>query len=126
MKPFKRADRVAALMQRVLSQILQKEIQDPRLDMVTITRVRLSADLKFARIYFASISGPDRRASIAAGFADASGYVKRALSAQIALRYMPQLEFFYDESYDYASRIYGILKTLESENGADHPQAEEE
>ncbi|PIP37091.1 MAG: ribosome-binding factor A [Desulfobacterales bacterium CG07_land_8_20_14_0_80_52_14] len=129
MKPFRRADRVAAQIQKILSEILQKEIQDPRLKMVTITRVKLTSDLKFARIYFASISGEERKVTIAAGFKDASGYIKRALSGRLGLRYMPDLQFFYDESYDHASKIFRILKALETDNGdhgTDHRQTEEQ
>ncbi len=122
MKPFRRADRVAALILRVLSEVLQREIQDPRLERVTFTRVKLSSDLKFARIYFVSLFDADdkQKVSFITGFKDASGYFKRALSIQLDLRYMPELKFFWDEPREQASRIYGILKSLETDNGTDH------
>jgi len=120
MKPFRRADRVAAMIQRILSEILQKDIRDPRLEKVTLTRVKLSSDLKFARIYFSSFSGKDGADAAAAGFRDASGYLKRALSEALEIKFIPDLKFFYDASYDHASRINRILKSLETRNGTDH------
>ncbi len=125
MKPFRRADRVEALVLRELSQVLQKGIKDPRLKMVTITRVKLSSDLRFARIYFSCTSGQNGKSDVEAGFRTASGYLKRTLSERLDLRYMPELKFFYDESYDYASRIDRILNSLKTGNGTDHRQAEE-
>lgn len=113
MKTFARADRVAALMQRVLADILRKGVKDPRLDMATITGVSLSRDLKNARVYFA-ISGNQERVDAALqGFNSALGYIRRAVAEEMALRYMPSIRFVYDTSFDYGDRIEKVLKTLD-------------
>lgn len=125
MKPFTRADRVGGLIQKVLSELLQKDLKDPRLKMISITGVKVSADLKLARVYFIT-SGDDRRKQEAAdGFKTALGYLKRELAPRLGLRYMPELKFFYDDSYDYGNRIDTILKSLKPEDESD-PQAIEE
>ena len=117
---FSRSDRVSGLIQEVLSDILKKEIADPRLQMATITGVKMSADLKLASIYY-TISGDKKALNAAAqAFNHAHGYIKKKLARQLELRYMPQLRFFYDESFDYGSRIEKLLKTVSTENGTNH------
>ena len=120
MTSFSRSDRVSGLIQEVLSDILQKEIADPRLQMATITGVKMSADLKLASIYY-TISGDSNAIDASAhAFNRAHGYIKKKLARQLELRYMPQLRFFYDESFDYGSRIEKLLKTVSTENGTNH------
>ncbi len=120
MIPFSRADRVGGLIQEVLSNLLKKDIHDPRLKMATITNVRMSRDLKLARIYF-SIYGDNSKAEAAAkGFESARGFIKRSLARKLSLRYMPDLTFFYDVSFDYGSHIDELLKRITTENGQDN------
>ena len=120
MTAFSRADRVSGLIQEVLSDLLNKSIHDPRLQMATITRVKMSPDLKLARIYF-SIYGDDNKSEAAAkGFESARGFIKRNLARKLGLRYMPDLHFFYDDSFDYSSPIDKLLKKISTNNGPDH------
>ena len=123
MKSFPRSDRVGGHIQRVLSDLLQKDIKDPRLDMVTITDVKLSDDLRKARIYFTT-STPKNTERAIKGFKSARGYVKRVLSQHLGLRYMPDIEFLYDESFDYASRIDRLLKSTKTDNEKDYKPPE--
>ncbi len=126
MRPFSRADRVASQIQRVLSAILVKEAGDPRIEAATITRVKLSRDLRLARIYFAvHAQGAEREAAIE-GFRNARAYLKRQLAPELGLRYMPELEFFYDDTFDHAARIDRILKNLHQDHAGDHPSADSE
>ena len=112
---FKRADRVGGQVQKELSDLLQKEIRDPRLDLVTIMRVSITDDLRSARIYFSVAEGEERKLSALAGFKSASGYLRRKLSSRLELRHMPKLEFFYDESFDRATRVNKVLKAIQNE-----------
>lgn len=116
MKPFARSDRVGGQIQKVLSEILLKKIKDPRLKAATITSVKMSRDLKFAKVYFVTSGGKERMDEAVEGFKSAIGYVKRKLAAQLGLRYMPELRFFYDDSFDYGSHIDEIIKAVKSEN----------
>ena len=120
MMPFSRADRVSGLIQEVLSDLLKKDIHDPRLKMATITNVVMSRDLKLARVYF-SIFGDSNKAQAAAdGFESARGFIKRSLAGKLSLRYMPDLKFFYDESFDYGSHIDELLRKITTDNGPDN------
>jgi ribosome-binding factor A len=116
MKPFVRSDRVSGQIQKVLSDILLKKIKDPRLEAATITSVKMSRDLKFARVYFVTSGGKESIKEAIEGFKSALGYVKRKLAAQLGLRYMPELRFFYDDSFDYGSHIDKLIKAVKSEN----------
>ncbi|MFC1858762.1 30S ribosome-binding factor RbfA [Thermodesulfobacteriota bacterium] len=124
MKPFARADRVSGLIQKTLSDLLSKNIKDPRLEMTIITGVKMSADLKSARIYFTTSGGRRNKDEALEGFRHALGYVKRTLARRLGLRYMPDLKFFYDESFDYGSRIDNLLKSIEIDDEFDHTSSE--
>ena len=124
MKPYARADRVSGLIQAALSDLLNKSIKDPRLDAVSITRVKMTADLKYARIYFVTSGSAASRDDAAAGFRKAHGFIKYALAQEIELRYMPELQFLYDDSIDYGLHIETLLKQLKNET--DHTSPEEE
>ena len=113
---FKRADRVGGQVQKELSDLLQKEIRDPRLDFVTIMRVSISDDLRSARIYFSVAEGERRKLSALAGFKSAAGYLRRKLSRRLELRHVPELEFLYDESFDRATRINRVLNGIRNGN----------
>jgi ribosome-binding factor A len=120
MTPFSRADRVSGLVQEVLSELLKKRIHDPRLAMTTITRVKMSRDLKIARIYFTIYGDSQKSEAAAKGFDSARGFIKRSLAGRLGLRYMPDLKFFYDDSFEYGSHIDQLLKKISTDNGPDH------
>ncbi|MEW6670404.1 MAG: 30S ribosome-binding factor RbfA [Thermodesulfobacteriota bacterium] len=125
MKPFSRSDRVGGQIQKVLSELLHKGIKDPRLKMTSISSVKVSADLKYARIYFITSGDVKRRQEAADGFNKAMGYLKRELARQLGLRYMPELKFFYDDSFDYGTRIDKILNSLNTDHESNHTAVEE-
>ncbi|MGB6011939.1 MAG: 30S ribosome-binding factor RbfA [Desulfobacterales bacterium] len=126
MKPFARSDRVCGHIQKALSDILLKKIKDPRLEFATITNVKMSRDLRAARIYFTTTGNKKSAEEALEGFKSAIGYVKRTLAGQLGLRYMPELKFFYDESFDYGSHIDKILKDVKADNGFNHTSFKEE
>jgi ribosome-binding factor A len=120
MKPYSRSDRVGGLIQQVLAELLLKEISDPRLSQTTITAVKVSRDLRIAKIYFAT--GDKEGASKAAmeGFNRARGFVKRELAQRLGLRYMPDLKFFYDDAIDRGARVEQLLKMVKENDRTDH------
>jgi ribosome-binding factor A len=120
MIPFSRADRVGGLIQKVLSNILKKSIKDPRLKMATITGVKVSRNLKQARIYFTISGGSQKKGAAIKGFNSAHGFIKRTLAHELELKYMPDIKFFYDESLDYGTHIDELIESIKSENGSNH------
>jgi ribosome-binding factor A len=120
MKPFARSDRVSGQIQKTLSDILLKSVKDPRIESAIITSVKMSRDLKIARVYFTVPGGKKGIEEAIQGFKSALGYVKRKLAGQLGLRYMPEIKFFYDESFDYGEYIDKLLKTVKEDNEFHH------
>lgn len=126
MKPFSRADRVGSHIQRALSDLLAKEIKDPRLSLVVISGVKLTRDLRIARVYFTTTGGTIDPEAAIDGFNRALGFIKRELARSLGLRYMPDLAFFYDESYDYGTRIDTLLRSVQGEHVSDYKPVDDE
>jgi len=120
MKSYTRGDRVAGLIQEVLSGVIKKSIRDPRIQSSVITGVKMSPDLKLAKIYFFVSDRISTPQEALAGFRKATPFIKYTLAREIDLRYMPDLKFYYDESIDYGFHIESILKKIEKENAARH------
>lgn len=114
MIPFARSDRVGGLIQQVLSEILNKDIGDPRLKMATITAVEVSRDLRLARVYFTTPGGKQKKDAAIKGFNSARGFIKKALAQEIDLKYMPDIKFFYDESLEYGAHIEELIKSTKN------------
>ncbi len=113
MTAVKRTNRVSGLIQAEVSDLLLKKINDPRLALVTITGVRVSSDLRIARIYFCMGSSSTRsKEEVLSGFKSAVGFMRRELGHCLKLRYVPELVFHYDESFDYGDRIDRIMRDL--------------
>ncbi|MGA7144432.1 MAG: 30S ribosome-binding factor RbfA [Desulfobacterales bacterium] len=123
MKPFARADRVGGQIQKVLSDILLKRVKDPRLKSASITGVKMSRDLRIARVYFITSDNENTVDKTIDGFKSALGYVKYKLAAELGLRYMPELRFFYDESFEYGGRIDNLLSRIHDDDRQDRDNA---
>ncbi|MDX1837804.1 30S ribosome-binding factor RbfA [Legionella taurinensis] len=105
---FKRTDRVAEMLQRKLSQIIQQEIKDPRLpSFVTISGVKVSGDLSHAKVYFTVLGDENKQAAVILN--TAASYLRTALARTIKLRTVPQLHFVYDESIEYGRRLSKLI-----------------
>ena len=122
---FNRADRVGGQVQRILAGLIQKGVNDPRLAQATITGVTLSRDLRIAKVYFSMHGGAEKQV-ILEGFESAKGFIKRELARELGLRYMPDLKFFYDGSFDYGAHINRVLKSLQTDDEKNNPSAGEE
>lgn len=124
MRPFSRSDRVSGQIQKTLSDLLHKEIKDPRVEGAMITGVKMARDLKSARIYFvmprAAGESEEIKKDAVKGFHSALGYIKRTLAGKLGLRYMPDLKFYYDDSFEHGARIEAVLKTLKQDDESDN------
>lgn len=113
---FKRTDRVAEMIQRKLAEIIPKEVKDPRLTgFITISAVKVAADMGHAKIYFTVLRNEDRKLTSSILNAAAS-YLRTALSRSISLRTIPQLHFVYDESIEYGERLSHLIDKVNLPN----------
>ena len=115
MKPYSRSDRVGEQIRKVLAELLQKEISDPRLAGTLITAVKMSRDLRIAKIYFATTSTRSASHDATEGFDRARGFIKKELAHRLGLRYMPDLKFFYDDAIDRGARMEELIKMVKNE-----------
>jgi ribosome-binding factor A len=106
---------VGGLIQQEISDLLSRKLKDPRLEMVVITGVDVSPDLKQARVFFSRYGRPEEVRQSLAGLQKAAGFIKRELGTRLQLRYVPELQFVHDASYAYGDRIESLLKTLKRE-----------
>ncbi len=112
MKPYPRADRIGVAIQTALSELLSRKIEDPRISKVTISSVELTPDLRIAYIYFTLFSGEEKVEEAMAGFESSRGYIKKHIAPKLGLRYMPELKFIYDKSFDHGSKIEALLNSV--------------
>ena len=106
---YQRADRVGDLLLEIIAAILSREIRDPRLRAVTLTGVKVSKDLRHAKIFFSLLGETHDRVEAVAGLKSATGFIRGKLSKQLDLRFVPAIEFAYDDTEEAAQRIHALL-----------------
>ena len=108
-------DRLNNLFLEEISKILRTEIKDERISFVTITDVKITNDLSFAKVYVTVLNDKERD-NIIKLLNKASNFIERELSRRIDIRKMPDITFVYDESLEYAANIENIIESIEHNN----------
>jgi ribosome-binding factor A len=112
----RRVDRIEEQLRMEISEIIEREIQDPRIGLVTVTAVKVSPDLRYARVFVTMLGGPDQRKKTIEGLRSAAGYARRSLSKRLHhLKRTPELRFDYDEAIEKGIRIEELLEQIKSE-----------
>jgi len=102
---YSRSTRVAEQMQRELSVMIRRELRDPRLALVSVTRVDLSPDLGYARVYVHSLDPNPDREGIVSGLTKAAGFLRGQIGKRLRLRIAAQFEFHYDQGLEAAAEM---------------------
>ncbi|HWR68240.1 MAG TPA: 30S ribosome-binding factor RbfA [Desulfomonilia bacterium] len=113
-----RQARVGDLIRQTIAELIQRRVKDPRVQGITITGVDVSVDLKVGRIYFCVLD-PARKDDALEGLRSAAGFLRHELKKGLHLRAVPSLIFSYDESFDYGSKIDGILDHISKHENHD-------
>jgi len=113
----RRPERVAEMVLRELSQMLIRDLKDPRLRGVTLTRVKMSDDLRHGRVFFSHLQGQAHSAEAVKGFRSASGFIRRQIGRTLQLRYTPELDFEFDPGIENAARVDALLRANPPKNG---------
>lgn len=108
----KRSERVGDLILEFVSQVLSREINDPRVGVVTLTGVEVSNDLKHARVFFSVLVNQQGKDEVLSGLRSASGFIRSKIARELKLRYVPTLEFIYDDTQANAQRIEELLRKV--------------
>lgn len=93
-----------------ISEILHDEVKDKNVKFVTITEVRITNDLSFAKVYFTSLE--EDRKEVTDALNKASGFIRSSLCDKVKIRKMPEIHFVYDESVDYGKKIDNIIEEI--------------
>ncbi|MFO7325959.1 MAG: 30S ribosome-binding factor RbfA [Pseudomonadota bacterium] len=100
--------RLESQVQRVLAELVAREVKDPRVGPLTITQVKLAPDLSIARVYYVPFGG-GAGADIEEGLAAAAGFLRGEVGRRAGLRHAPKLEFIFDDSFDRAERLNALI-----------------
>jgi len=106
----RRPERVAEMVLRELSQMLVRDLKDPRLRGITLTRVNMSDDLRHGRVFFSHLQGHRHAAESIKGFRSAGGFIRRQIGRALQLRYTPELDFEFDPGIENAARVDALLR----------------
>jgi ribosome-binding factor A len=109
---------VGDLLQREISQILERELKDPRVGFLTITRVELTDDLKTARVFYSIFGTDEEKEKSQQGLESATGFIKKLLGERTRLKYLPDLVFLFDDSLAKGREIQSILDDLKDEESS--------
>lgn len=112
MPEFKRSRRVSELLREEISRVITQQLKDPRIGLVTVTSIKLTDDLKLARVYFSILGDADARRNSLLGLERAAKFIRTEIGRKTNLKYVPELEFYYDETVDYAQNIESLLKQI--------------
>jgi len=114
----RRQERVADMLRDEVMDIIQREMSDPRIGFLSITRVELSPDMKYARMFVSVFGDDEAQANALVALNNASGFVRRLLAPRLRMRVIPDVSFRLDRSMAHAENISRILRELEPELSA--------
>jgi ribosome-binding factor A len=112
-------DRMNWRIRTILSELIRREVSDPRLQNLTVTSVDLDQELQYARVYVNALGDESRQKEVMAGLESAKGFLRREVGKRVRLRKTPELEFHWDATLAEGDRIDRLIAQL------DIPPAEE-
>lgn len=110
----RRQERMSAEIKRILSNIIQENIKDPRIDFssVSVTHVDITPDISYARVYISILGNDEKQADIMQVLQKARGYMRTELAKRIQVRHAPDLELRLDKSIEHGIRISTLLDSI--------------
>lgn len=118
----RRVDRINGLLRQEISQLLAREIKDPRLGgVISITQVQTAGDLRSARVFVSVLGDRETQESALDGIQSAAAFLRRELRDRLKLRYVPFLKFALDDSLAGADAVLRLMNELQAEPGRPEP-----
>ena len=123
----KRTEQLGHEIQRILGEVIQYELKDPRVGFATVVGVEVTADLQIARVRISVMGTPDERRETMAALERAKGFLRRRLAEELNyLRFVPELRLILDTSVDYSLHIDELLRRAAEERADSPPQQPED
>ena len=110
-----RIKRVNEACKEALSTILQKEIKDPRIGFVTVTKVEVTPDLQQAKVWISILGTEEEVEETLRGMEKAKGFIRRELGRRVRIRYTPELKIYLDRGAEISERVQGLLHNMGDE-----------
>lgn len=111
-----RHDKVSEALKREIGNIIHDELKDPRLGFITVTRVELTQDLRYAKVFFSVLGKEEEYKKTKAALDSALGFIRRLIAQRIRLRFVPEISFKEDRSAEYSIRIQEALDEVKKLN----------
>lgn len=111
-----RSERVETQLKRDISTILQEDLKDPRIGFVTVVRVEVTADLRYAKIYFSVLGDDKAKENALEGITSAKGYIRKLVGDRMKMRYVPELAFKLDTSIEYGLNLENVFDKIHNEH----------
>ena len=115
-KEFSRSNRIAEQMRRELADLLQFEVKDPRVGMVTVTEVEVTGYIEHAKVFYSAQAGTP---ALQAGLEKSAGFLRTQIAKRMLLRKVPQLHFVYDASIDYGMKMGKLIDEARATDGTE-------
>lgn len=107
-----RQKRLGQLLKQEISDMLLREIKDPRIAFASITSVDVAPDLRHAKVLVSVLGSESERKSTMAGLRSATGFIRRELGQRLRLKYIPEIRIVYDDSIEEGSRILSLIDSV--------------
>jgi ribosome-binding factor A len=107
-----RLQRIADRIRQEISEMLVREISDPRLGLIYVTDVKVDKELSYADVFVSALEGHERRKEVLTGLESASGFMRRTLAGRVDLRVFPRLRFHWDPTPENADHVEKVLAEL--------------
>lgn len=114
-----RSQRVAEEIKKKIGQIIHEDLKDPRIGFVTVTKVDLSRDLRFAKVYYSLLGTQKQLRDTQVGLASSAGFIRKLLGQRMKLRYTPEIALKLDDGVEYSIHISEVLEKIKKEGKAD-------
>jgi ribosome-binding factor A len=111
-----RLQRIESQMQRVLAEMVSREVKDPRVGPITVTQVALAPDMSVARVFVVPFGGTGAHPQMLEGLKAAAGFLRGEVGRRVGLRHAPRLEFVQDDSFDRAAHLTALIDAANKNN----------
>ncbi len=116
---IQRTDRLNSLLKEVISEVIKKDVRNPHVpELVTVTRVDITKDLHYAKVYISVIGSPEEKEKTIAALQTAAGFIAVNSSKKVTMRYFPSLTFKLDDSVEKHMRIEDLINKLHDERSS--------
>jgi ribosome-binding factor A len=120
-----RQQRIQQLLIEEVSDIVRREVKDPRIGFLTITGAEVSPDMRHARVFVTILGTAEEQAEGLKGLQSAARFIRREFGRRCDLRVTPQIEFRFDTAIQHGVRIFDLLEQIKREDTAPHPESSE-